>query len=498
MATEMLYRDKHQHTLGRSTDVYHGSNYRSLKGKRVEFGGKTLNHTYFDDPRDIALGLSTDGFAPFKRRKKTAWPLIVFNYNLPPDLRILSDAMLSLGIIPGPKKPLDADSFLWPFVQELFRLMYGVRAFDILSSKLFSLRAYLILVFGDMPAMSMIMRMKGHNGISPCRMCNITGLRAPSGRATTYYVPLNRSGHPHLQAGDIDRYDPENLPLRTPDQFLTQANEVQNSSSNPEAETLAKAYGIKGVPLLSHIPSLNFPTSFPYDFMHLIWENLVKNLVLHWTGNFKGLDDGKESYNFPKHVWDAIGEATAAAGSTIPSAYGSRVPNIATHSSQCSAEMWSFWTLYLGPVLLRQRFQRPKYYAHFVRLVHLLNICLQFEISDDEIEEIRVGFIAWVKDYEEWVIYLTFSDPKVYIISSQHILSTRTQSYFRMPRHNSCPFAYSGWHQSSRPSLVLLGIPNGAVLRWIATSYPEPSVPLCIARSACSRGCSVDSNQNCL
>jgi hypothetical protein len=62
--------------------------------------------------------------------------------------------------------------------------------------------------------------------------------------------------------------------------------------------------------------------------------------------------------------------------------------------------MWSFWTLYLGPILLRRRFQNPKYYTHFVDLVRLLNICLQFEITDDEIEEVRSGFIKWVSQYE--------------------------------------------------------------------------------------------------
>jgi hypothetical protein len=63
--------------------------------------------------------------------------------------------------------------------------------------------------------------------------------------------------------------------------------------------------------------------------------------------------------------------------------------------------MWSFWTLYLGPVLLLWRFQHQKYYGHFVHLVQLLNLCLQFKLTDDDIEEIRVGFIEWVKDYEE-------------------------------------------------------------------------------------------------
>ncbi|KAJ7733997.1 hypothetical protein DFH07DRAFT_870901 [Mycena maculata] len=135
--------------------------------------------------------------------------------------------------------------------------------------------------------------------------------------------------------------------------------------------------------------------------MHLIWENLIKNLTLLWIGDFKGLDEGGEEYELAKAVWEAIASQTAAASDTIPSAYGSRVPNIAKDRPNVSAEMWSFWTLYLGPVLLRRKFRNIKYYRHFVELVRLLNICLQFEITDAEIEEVRIGFIKWVRVYEE-------------------------------------------------------------------------------------------------
>ena len=38
--------------------------------------------------------------------------------------------VISLGTIPGPKKPADLDSFLWPLVQELLQLEIGVSAFD--------------------------------------------------------------------------------------------------------------------------------------------------------------------------------------------------------------------------------------------------------------------------------------------------------------------------------------------------------------------------------
>ncbi|KAJ7119407.1 hypothetical protein C8R44DRAFT_624868 [Mycena epipterygia] len=135
--------------------------------------------------------------------------------------------------------------------------------------------------------------------------------------------------------------------------------------------------------------------------MHLIWENLIKNLILHWTGDFKNLDSGRERYELGKAIWEAIASQTASASDTIPSAYGSRVPNISKDRPNVSAEMWSFWTLYLGPVLLRRHFDDDRYYTHFIDLVRLLSICLQFEITDDEIEEVRVGFIDWVRVYED-------------------------------------------------------------------------------------------------
>ncbi|KAK0433589.1 uncharacterized protein EV420DRAFT_1689531 [Desarmillaria tabescens] len=121
--------------------------------------------------------------------------------------------------------------------------------------------------------------------------------------------------------------------------------------------------------------------------MHLIWENLMKNLVLLWTREFKGLDEGMGCYVLDKSVWEAIGKATAASGSTIPSAYGPRVPNMSTDHSNMSAEMWSFWSLYLRPVLLQRCFKDAKYFKHFVHLVMLLNLCLQFEISTAEIQQ---------------------------------------------------------------------------------------------------------------
>ncbi|KAJ7055137.1 hypothetical protein C8F01DRAFT_1321841, partial [Mycena amicta] len=44
---------------------------------------------------------------------------------------------------------------------------------------------------------------------------------------------------------------------------------------------------------------------------------------------------------------------------------------------------------------------RQVYYDHFVELVKLVHLCLQFEYSATDIKTIREGFITWVQKYEE-------------------------------------------------------------------------------------------------
>ncbi|KAI0046026.1 hypothetical protein FA95DRAFT_1583188 [Auriscalpium vulgare] len=134
--------------------------------------------------------------------------------------------------------------------------------------------------------------------------------------------------------------------------------------------------------------------------MHLIWENTIKNLVLLWTGNFKKLDEGEGSYQLQSSVWDAIGAATSSSGSTIPGCYGARPPNFAADKTATTADSWSFWTLYLGPVLLRRCFRDEKYYRHFIDLVKLLHKCLEFSLTTNDINDIREGFVTWVETYE--------------------------------------------------------------------------------------------------
>jgi len=293
------------------------------------------------------------------------------------------------------------DSFLYPVVQELLKLSVGVKAYDVVEKEIFVLRAYLLTVFGDIPAVSMLLRVKGHNAILPCRLCTIQGTRIPKSKTTTYYVPLS---YKNLDPDRPD-YDPANLPMRTHKQFMAQANEVQSAETNAESERLAQQYSINGVPLLGILDSLDLPLSTGYEFMHLIFENLVPNLALLWSGNFKTLNN-KQPFVFDKAAWKAIGATAAGSRPTMPSSYGASVPNIATDRSSFSAETWSQWALFVGPVALNGRFSNRKYYDHFCELVELINLCLKFELSKDDVLKIRDGFVSWVQKYERYTLFL--------------------------------------------------------------------------------------------
>ncbi|RDX41076.1 hypothetical protein OH76DRAFT_1365224, partial [Lentinus brumalis] len=66
-AAKMQYRTKeHKHVPGKTTDIFDSEQYRKLRMTRISVHGKELGVCFFPDERDIALGLSTDGFSPFR------------------------------------------------------------------------------------------------------------------------------------------------------------------------------------------------------------------------------------------------------------------------------------------------------------------------------------------------------------------------------------------------------------------------------------------------
>lgn len=405
-AKAMRYRSRHDADSppGHIRDVYDCEIYKKLRRRKVRINEETLPFRYFSDPREVLVGIGTDGFNFFKRGSYTAWPLLLINYNLPPDERCHDDNVICCGIIPGPRKPKDYDTFWLPWVEEMQQLAEGVDTYDALDDEVFPLRAHAAFGLGDIPGVAKgFLKMKGHNAFNPCRDCSMTavamrGVAVNGKRNRIHYVPL-------VQPPDMPEaltFDPRNLPLRTHTEFLRQAKEVEAAQTQAASDALAKRYGICGVPILSSLQSLSFPHSFPYDFMHLM-ENIMENLIKLWTGEFKGLDAGSEDYIIPEKEWEAVGLATFACKAHIPSSFGRALPNIAEDRSFFIAESYIVWFTLLAPILLRGRFKHEKYYVHMCDFVSLVNRTMSFDITLDELDDLEEGWIRWYEDYERYV-----------------------------------------------------------------------------------------------
>ncbi|KAF8749548.1 hypothetical protein RHS01_10035 [Rhizoctonia solani] len=135
-------------------------------------------------------GISMDGTCPFKRRNNTCWPILIINYNLPEE-RTLIENMICVGVIPA----------------------RGVAAVDVNQHQLFALRAHLLTIFGDIPALTKVLNLLTQRlltmPILPHADCAWTHI----GRWIPLLLPLHQP--------DGFCMDPLDLPLRDHDQCIS-------------------------------------------------------------------------------------------------------------------------------------------------------------------------------------------------------------------------------------------------------------------------------------
>lgn len=405
MIKKMRHRARHEEwratNPGVLEDVFDGELYRRLRHTQVRQGD---NYKYFDLPDDIALGLGTDGFSLFKRRRKgesTAWPLILVNYNLHPSIRTRLENIICVGVIPGPKECKDINSFIVPLLEELEELATGVRSSKVASDvdelsddgAYFTLHAFLIILFGDIPAISKLLRLKGHNGKAPCRACFMQGVRytLESG-GTVYYYPLTSPGE-----GD-DPFPPDDLVMRDHGTFLHCYRTMEEARTDRERKDLAIECGLNSRPLFDRLGSIDLACCAPYELMHLLFENLVPNMLQHWKGIFKWLEDDPAS-RVSDADWQQIGILTQQATRTIPSQFSGTLPNIDTDMGLYKAEASSFWFMYLGPILLNGRLNR-EHYRHYLAMREIFVWCLDLEITAAQVDALETKIQKWVQEYE--------------------------------------------------------------------------------------------------
>ncbi|KAG8737147.1 hypothetical protein FRC10_008502 [Ceratobasidium sp. 414] len=388
----LKYRTNYTRNDLNINDIFDSNYYNKLHEMFVNIEGQEQAYQFFEDLRELLLGLLVDGMCLFNKRKHSCWPLILVIYNFPPEIRTRLENIICVGVVPGPHSPKDLNSYLQPLVDEFILLAKGVEAVDILREETFTLRAYLVPIFGDLPALAKLLEFISHNGCHPCRFCMIASVISQTEAGTHLYCPLHRPNN--------ESYDPLDLPMHTHEDSIRQGCEVLSAPTEHAASRLATQYSVKGVSLLARLPSVRVPNSFPVKTMHVIWINLIPQLIDLWTGKFHGIGTRKENYNITVALWTTIGDICKESGKTIPASFGCRVPHL-DKQSHFTAESWCLWATLLAPHVLQRRFVNAKYYTHFVQLIKLIKKCLSVHIPWAELPHIQQGLVTWIQEYEE-------------------------------------------------------------------------------------------------
>ncbi|RIB20722.1 hypothetical protein C2G38_1920343, partial [Gigaspora rosea] len=161
----------------------------------------------------------------------------------------------------------------------------------------FTLRAHVLSLSGDLPALAKVMYTTGHNSYKACRFCSIQGIYCQRNRHV--YYPLKPS-----TGMSGRRYDPKDLPLRTHENYVRDAIAIEHMN-----EKLYKDEAQKRGIILFELNSIEFPTSFPIDIMHRLFENIAPAMLRHWSGTFfKDSQISNADYILSNSDWTKLGK----------------------------------------------------------------------------------------------------------------------------------------------------------------------------------------------
>ncbi|CAG8482740.1 24125_t:CDS:2, partial [Gigaspora margarita] len=300
----LRYRSNYISSSDKISDIFDGQLYKSLLSKEI-----------IKDERDIILTGSLDGYQIFRQQRDNNWVVMFINNNIPLEDRVKQENLLISAIIPGPKSPKDFNSFIFPIISEL----------KILEEN-FILRVFAPIWCGDIPAISKLINVTGHNGYMGCRFCDIKGVSDSDSGINHVYYPLK---HPTKKSEKS--YNTKNLPLRNHESYLEKVLTWKMASDKKKAQRET-------------------------DIMHLVFEGAAMHMYKHWSGTFysnKSLNNSEiNPQTLSKAIWRNIGNIMEENKKAMPSEFGRPPLDIAKYSNAYKAEDWINWTcLYSIPLL---------------------------------------------------------------------------------------------------------------------------------------------------
>lgn len=374
---ENLHRNNGK--LSAFEDFFHGSDYL----EQVRNGNIT------DD--DLVLMFSIDGAQLYSHKMSDCWIYIWVILDLSPEERYKKDCVIPGGFIPGPKKPKNLDSFLFPGLYHLACLQKeSLTIWDAGLCRLFSSRPFLGLDTADGPAMACLNGLVGHHGKFGCRLyCPTPGRHKANG--PHYYPALLKPVNYEIAGCSHPDLSHFSLSI-SHSHYFTNLRYLLQSPNDTQYKKRRLETGIVKPTIflgLSARSTLPIPKCFGSDVMHLGTFNLADLLLPLWRGMFDH-DPLDPSVNWPwavlqGEIWESHGKDVAAATPYLPGSFDRPPRNIADKiNSGYKAWEWLLYLYGLAPALLHGILPEP-YFSHFCKLVRAMRIIQQYHISSTDL-----------------------------------------------------------------------------------------------------------------
>ena len=362
---------------------------------------------------DIALQFSIDGAQLRRDWQSEAWVFIWVIHNLPPELRYKKAFVIPGAIVPGPNKPGDLDSFLFPSLYHVAALQReGLRIYDAHLDVIVP-RASPIVLFGtaDSLGSAAMSGMVGHSGRYGCRLyCDMPGRRRDK---DTHYYPVmklphaysvNNCCHVDVSVNDLSLYR-KNLPWK----YEQNIKHLLGSDSEKQFRERRLEFGLCKQTLFSGLPVqvLPVPSIFTMDIMHLSVLNDPDLFMKLFTGKLDVYEpDNRDTWDwaiFYKNtaLWNAHGSTVSLSVPFIPSSFG-RAPRDPAKRMNSGYKAWEYqqYLFGLGPTHFRSLLPE-KYWLNFCKLVSGVRLLQRHRILHEQLLQGHQILMDFVCEFED-------------------------------------------------------------------------------------------------
>jgi len=357
----------------------------------------------FQDPRDVAFALSTDGAQLTMKKQSNTWIMILIILNLPGSIRCQTANVIINFATPGPNSPGDIESFIWPLFQEMAMASEGIWMWDAIDSAYFVQRSCASMALGDMLGSAKLNGMSGHTAIFGDRFSMVQGAKSSLNKgAKSQYYPMNAPDNDRYNPSRPPKYDLSNIPMRSQAEYWTTIEQLRAAKTKKDKSEISKTTGVSRLPLCAASVAFIHPTFFPLDPFHLFYENCMAFIWDTWTvlskpGEIIHLSSGKAQN---------LGRLIPPAMSTLPPAFCGpiRDPYLKRQSQYKIYEWMALLHWYIIPIGTEIGMD-PTVLRNFSRFVAAVEFAMTIQPRDDaELQDLQKIITKFLAEYERLYI----------------------------------------------------------------------------------------------